>query len=193
MFELAHSPYADGYGEALLSIGECKAHLRVTHDAEDDLIRALRDAAIEYVERFCSVKLGPVTGMVWSAEGWPGCPSARISLGVWPVSAITAVRWRDADGATVDGVPGDYRVSGKGELRLASSGLAWPTNSYGPVDVTFDAGYAEGSAPSALLVAVRLMLGHLYMNREAVVNSGASGEVPLGVSSICALFRPVMI
>lgn len=192
MFELAHVPFPDGYGEALVSLDACKAHLRVTHDAENDLIRALRDAAIEYVERYCSVKLGPVTGMVWTSERLPVSAGERISLGAWPVSDVTAISWRDGDGTVVEGEVADYRVSAKGELRPVVGG-AWPSGVAGDVSVTFDAGFAADGAPSSLLAAVRLMLGHLYMNREAVVATGASGEVPLGVTALCAPFRPVTI
>ena len=44
-----------------------------------------------------------------------------------------------------------------------------------------------------LLHAVRLMLGHLWLNREAVVNGPVAGKVPLGVSALCLPFRRVMI
>ena len=52
-----------------MPLPSCKQHLRVEHEFEDDLIAALRDASIEYVESFCGLKLGPVTGLTWSAEG----------------------------------------------------------------------------------------------------------------------------
>ena len=37
------------------------------------------------------------------------------------------------------------------------------------------------------------MLGHLYMNREAVIVGTVSGEVPFGVTQLCSSFRPVVI
>lgn len=181
-----------GYGDAILSLDACKLHLRVTHDSENELISALRDAAIEFVERYCGVKLGPVSGMTWRAESLPSDPSRSISLAVRPVTSVTAVAWQDGDGAAVEGVPADYRISASGEL-LPLVGGQWPSGVGGSVVVTFDAGYAAGEAPSSLLSAVKLMLGHLYLNREAVVSSGMAGEVPLGVTALCSPFRQVII
>lgn len=181
-----------GYGEALLPLAECKAHLKVLHDDEDALIGALRDAAIEFVERYCSVKLGPVEGLTWRAEGLPSRAGDAIDLAVHPVSAVTAVGWLDSDGVEVAGAPSDYRVAGRSLLRLVPGG-AWPSGVSGGVVVTFDAGYPEGEAPPMLLQAAKLMLGHLYLNREAVIVGTISGEAPFGVTSLCAPFRPVTI
>ena len=42
----------------LISLSDLKAHLRVTHDAEDDLITALLDTAIQAVENMTNRVLG---------------------------------------------------------------------------------------------------------------------------------------
>lgn len=192
LFELGHIPMPEGYGDDILSVEVCKAHLRVEHDSEDDLIEALRDAAIEYVERYCGVKLGAQTGLTWRAERLPSSTSAPVDLALQPVTQITAIEWEDSDGAAVAGEVADYRVSSRGLLRPAV-GKSWPSGVAGEVVVTFDAGYAADETPPSLLHAVRLMMGHLYMNREAVVTTGMAGEVPLGVAALCGPFRPVVI
>lgn len=191
-FELGHVPMPEGYGDAILSLGACKLHLRVTSDRENELISALRDAAIEFVERYCGVKLGPVAGMIWRAEGFPSDSNRSVSLAIRPVTSVTAVTWQDGIGDTVDGIVSDFRISSDGEL-LPTVGASWPSGIGGAVAVTFDAGYAAGEVPSMLLSAVKLMLGHLFKNREAVVATGLTGEVPFGVTALCAPFRPVLI
>ena len=191
-FELGHVPMPEGYGDDILPLDDCKAHLRVTHDSEDTLIAALRDAAIEFVERYCGVKLGPMAGLTWRAESLPRCVSQSISLAVRPITQVTAVEWLDGDGAEVVGDVADYRVGDSGEMRPVVGG-SWPSGVGGAVVVTFDAGYAAGEVPPSLLSAVKLMLGHLYMNREAATAGVAVGEVPLGVTSLCMPFRRVMI
>src|SRR3546814_12789332 len=83
----------------------------------------------------------------------------------------------------------DGRVGVDGRL-LPAIGASWPVAA-GPVTVTFSAGFAAGQCPGALVSAVKLMLGHLFANREAVVTSGTVSELPLGVQTLCALYRSV--
>ncbi|MAE92977.1 MAG: hypothetical protein CMI67_25945 [Pelagibaca sp.] len=191
-FELGHVPMPEGYGDGIMPLDACKAHLRVTRDSENELIAALRDAAIEYVERFCGLKLGPQTGLTWRAERLPQSSSVGVDLAVRPIAEISSIVWRDAGGASVTGDASDLRVTEAGVLRPAI-GKVWPSGIAGDVVVTFSAGYASGEAPPSLLSAVKLMLGHLFMNREAVVSTGVAGEVPFGVAAMCASFRPVVI
>lgn len=193
-FELGHVPMADGYGEALLPLAECKAHLSLEPDETefDDLIEVFRDAAVEFVERFCSVKLGPTEGMTWSAQGLPSAACATVSLGVWPVTSIDEVAWLDSDGAEVDGDPADYRVTVKGVMRPVIGGQ-WPSGVGGDVVVTFSAGFAASEAPRSLLQAARMFMAHLFENRAAVITGVISGEIPLGVKSLCVPFRPMLI
>lgn len=193
-FELAHAPLPDGYGAAILSLEACKAHLSIAAEETefDALIEALRDAAIEYVERYCGVKLGPVDGMTWRAESLPCSAQDWVDLAARPVTGLTSVTWLDSTGAEVAGDVADFRFSEKGVLRPAV-GAQWPSGIGGEVVITFSAGFAEGEAPPALLSAVRLMLGHLFAHREAVLAGAVAGEAPLGVAALCAPFRPVVI
>lgn len=190
IFELLHSPYPDGYGEALLSLEACKEHLKVDSDDEDFLIEALRDAAIQVVELYCSVKLRATSGIEWRAAGFPSRSSAALSLSISPVSSIDAITWRNAAGDIVEGAVDAYRISPRGDV-LPAIGTMWPVDVAGDVTVRFTAGY--GQAPPALLVAVRLFLGHLYKNREAVTDRGTEAEIPFGVRQICAPFCRVLI
>lgn len=191
-FELGHVPMPAGYGDGILSLVACKAHLRVEDDSDDDLIAALRDAAIEFVERHCEIKLAPVVGLTWRAESLPDSAGSAIELALRPVSAITAISWYGSDGVAVMGDAADFRCSESGRLQPVVGG-SWPSGVAGGVEVTFTAGYPAGDAPPALLSAVKLMLGHLWMNREAVIVGTISGEAPLGVASLCRAFRRVKI
>jgi uncharacterized phiE125 gp8 family phage protein len=190
IFELLHAPYPVGYCDAILDLEACREHLRVDDDADDDLIAALRDASIEFVERYCEIRLLSTEGIEWRAEGFPN--NRPISLSVSPVTAITAITWRNGSGNAVTGTPGDYRLTAKGDVSPAIAGQ-WPSGVGGDVVIQFTAGYAEGEAPPSLLAAVRMFLGHLYKNREAVTDRGTEGEVPFGVRQICAPFRRVII
>ena len=190
IFELLHAPMPDGYGEALLPLDLCKLHLGVTQDDHDELIEALRDAAIDFIEQFCAVKLLSTPEQAWRGECFPdrGRP---LRLGMQKVTAITAIRWAGRSGLPVIGDVADFRVAMGREL-LPAIGKRWPADVGGDVQVTFTAGYPEDAAPQSLLAAARLFMGHLWQNREAVID-GMTAEVPFGVRSMCAPFRRVEV
>lgn len=191
MIELLHSPYPDGYGEDLLPLDQCKAHLAVMADDQDDLISVLRDAAIEVVEQYCSVRLLETEGLVLRADAFPIRTGALI-LGARPVKEITAVKWTARGGAEVDGGVASFRLATHGDL-LPAFGSSWPSDVAGGLEITFTAGYPAGAAPRALLHAVKMFMAHLWAHREAVIDSGSAGEVPFGVTMLCGPYRRVLI
>lgn len=188
IFELAHTPYVAGYADGVLPLEDAKAHLRVTSDSEDDLIKALVLASIEFVEKYCGLRLVETADLTWRAESLPLRSCDRVKLGVYPVSSIESVTWLDSAGEAVTGTLSDFRIGPHGTL-LPAVGKSWPSGVGGGVEISFTAGFPDGEVPSGLISAVKLFLGHLYMNREAVVSTGASGEVPLGVRTLCAPYR----
>lgn len=192
IFELLRAPFPAGYGEAILSLEECKAHLRVDDDDEDDLIAVFRDAAIDFVERHCAVKLKSTTGIMWVADHFPRESRAVLPLSMGPVTEITNVTWLDRSGAAASVLPSTLRITPRGDV-LPAIGGTWPSNVGGDVSIEFTAGYADGTSPPGLLSAVRLFLGHLYKNREAVTDRGTEAEVPMGVMTLCAQHRRVLI
>lgn len=195
IFELLHAPFPEGYGNAILSLKACKDHLRIDEydgQDQDDLICALRDAAIDFVERHCGVKLRTTPGMVWTAAGFPARRGEVLSLSMGPVTEITSIVWTDPAGDEASAVPATLRITPRGDV-LPAIGTDWPSNVGGDVSIEFTAGYAAGAAPPALLSAVRLFLGHLYKNREAVTDRGTEAEVPMGVMTLCAQHRRVLI
>lgn len=185
-FELV--PVASVDGEAVLPLAAAKAHLRVTHGAEDDLIEALRGAAVDAVQQYSMKQL--VSG-AWT---WKGNFANPMRLGVGPVTAVTAISYLDSSGASVDLVAGDWRLGPNGTV-LSGIGKTWPSAAPGEgvVTVAFTAGYANDTRPAALVSAVKLMLGHLYKHREGVIVGTISGEMPMGVTHLCDLYRPPVI
>ncbi|MFN6934939.1 MAG: head-tail connector protein [Tsuneonella sp.] len=167
-------------GETILPLEDAKAHLRVTHDDEDALIEALRDAACEYVERVSGVALADADYL------WEGSCFSRVSaLPLRPVTAVGSVAYTDGDGASAT-YTGARIVNGS---VLPAFGESWPS-AYGYAAITFSAGT---TCPPDLLAAVKLMLGHLYANREAVNIGNITSEVPLGVDALIQTYRKVMV
>ena len=166
-------------GDTILPLASCKEHLRVTHDDEDALIAALRDAACEYVERVSGVALADADYL------WEGSCFSRVSaLPVRPVTAIGSIAYTDGDGVSATYTTARL-VNG---AVFPAFGESWPS-AYGYVAITFSAGT---TCPPDLLAAVKLTLGHLYAHREAV-SADSVNEVPLGVDALIQTYRRVMV
>ncbi|MFO6447860.1 phage head-tail connector protein [Erythrobacter sp. NE805] len=187
-FELAPFALPNGYAESILPLADLKEHLGVLEDDQNALIGLYRDAAIDMVERYCGVRLGALTGLVWRGEELP----SPLALGVWPVTAITAISWLDESGNSVTGTAADWRIVRRDIIAL-KPGRILPTNVGGGVEVTFNAGLTDAQRPEALVQAARLFAGHLFVNREAVVGGTIAGEVPLGFRQLCGAYRVPVI
>ncbi len=191
LFTLTPVDLVEGYGERILPLADAKAHLRVDADyfVDDDLIGLLRDAAIDAVEKYCNLLLDRTVGMVARFEGFG--PGMRMGVGPEATVDVTGVSYIDSSGADASIDTGGWRLDVLGRV-IPAVGSAWPTT-YGPVTVTFDAGYTAANRPPALVQAARFMLAHLYSQREAVLTGTISGELPLGFRFHCDRFRMPVI
>lgn len=183
-FELAPFALAAGYGEAIVPLADIKAHLNVLHDDEDDKLSVYRDAAIDQVERYCGVRLGPCEGLEWKAESL----TDPLSLGVWPVTAINEITWLDSTGTQVTGNPAVWRIGSRDQI-LLKPGQSMPSGVAAAVVINFDAGFEAGTVPPVLVQAVKFFVAHLKHNASAVVEGTMSGEIPLGFTALCGRVR----
>ncbi len=190
LFQITPSAVPDGYGETLLPLAACKAWLAVLEDDFDDLIGALRDAAIDTVEQYTGCYLAPRTGLIATFAGFDGSGPMRLGRGPEASVAVQAVDYLDASGAAVAMDAGAWRWTVAG-LRPAI-GTAWPADA-SEIAVTFSAGFPTGACPAGLLAAAKMFVAHLFTNREAVVTQGAAGELPLGFRMLCDQHRLVAI
>lgn len=177
------------YGEGILSLADAKAHLGVLANDDDDLIAVLRDASIDAVEKYCNVRLSRIEGMVARFEGF----GAGMRLGVGPEATVevTAISYIDSDGEPASVTSGDWRLDVLGRI-IPAVGKSWPST-YGPVTVTFTAGYTNANRPASLVQAAKMMLAHLYIQREAVITGTISSEAPLGFVWLCDRHRMPVI
>jgi uncharacterized phiE125 gp8 family phage protein len=164
--------------EMPISLGEAKAHLRVSHNAEDDLIARRIRAAVAAVERYCHRSL-TVQSWAWSweeSDDWIELPMAPIIS----LSRVVAV----CESGEYDIDPSIYfldRVHAKLRLRSTQS---WP---YFSDQVSFRAEYHAGftDVPADLLQACYLTLGDLYENRSTVIVGTVAAQLPVNAQQIC--------
>jgi len=178
-----------------LTTAELKAHLRVDLNDEDALIAAIGVAARDYCERqtghiLCS------RSMYLEAEGFPAY-SGDIVLPLTPVASVTQLAWRTAasGGSTlqVGVVNTDYRFTAAlGRIRTMPSVTEWPATALisDAVQVTAVIGYANAAAvPEIAKHAIRLLAGHWYENREAVINGTISTDVKMTVDALLGTLK----
>lgn len=178
-----------------LTIAEARVHVRqeLTDDDLwlDDAIRA----ATGLVETATNRQLLTATSRL-SLDGWP-C-DGWIDLPRPPLVAVTGITYLDTDGGQQTWAAANYRVSApagpkcdRGRIALAYGAL-WPTvqDVSETIAITFTHGYGAASdVPRELKQAVKLLVGHWYDNRSAVMVGTISKEIELAFRALTAPFR----
>lgn len=181
----------------VIDVAAAKEHLRVAAEFGDDdaLIGSLVAAAQRAVENYTSRLLTPRT-MEMAFAAFP-CAGAPIVIPRDPVTEIVSLKYTSSvDGGETIVDSADWRWSDALPDRLLPAfGGTWPSAvaaEEGAARLRFVAGYEEGLCEGDLTAAVKLLVGHLYMNREASAAPGAA-ELPFGVASLCAPYRRVAL
>lgn len=154
-----------------VTLTEAKLQCRVDGTAEDALLTAYIAAARQMCEEQTWRSLLTQTWDLW-LPCWPPCRSIRLPRP--PLRSVTWIQYFDAAGVQQT-LGGDaYQVitqSEPGGIVLAG-GKYWPGHSMTaalPINIRFVAGYGDAAAavPEALRQGMRLLIGHMYANRES--------------------------
>lgn len=176
--------------EEPITLDEAKDHLRVDGTDEDALIMGLIKAARVQCELHSRRRFVTQTWEL-GLECWP---ADAIVLPGPPLQGVTWLKYTDSAGVQATMSSGDYVVdtlSEPGRL-LLGYGKCWPmvTLQAGPaIRVRYVAGYGTPYVvPETYKQAIKLLVGHYYENREAVVLSpgltAAQGQVPMAVDAL---------
>lgn len=180
-------------GGGPVDFARAKGHLEVDWDEEknDALIALQLRAAVAAIEHRIARPLSIKAFTEW-APRFPCGYGDRLTLTRDPVASIVSVTYVDSNGAEQVLDSGDYRsIEGEPWSIIAPFGGSFPATEERPdaVRVRYLAGYGAGECPPDLQAAVLLLLGHLYLNREAVtVGANVVTELPLGVERLCSPF-----
>jgi len=170
-----------------VTLAQQKLHSRVTLDYEDSLIEGLIRAARQYAETVQRRQLITATWRLSLAQ-FP----CELVLPLPPLQSVTSINYVDGAGDTQTLSPSLYIVDAYREPGriVPAYGTLWPTARCQPnsVNVTFVAGYGDlpSDVPESTRQAVKLLTGHWFENREAVVMGTISGVLPLAVESLLA-------
>lgn len=176
-----------------VTLEEAKLHLRVDNTADDALILALIESARTMVEAITQRALITQT-WDYKIDDWPDTDYIRMPLP--PLQSITSITYKlYTDGSTSTFASASYfavtsMIPGRAALK---PGYTWPSESlypYQAIAVQFVCGYGAGGSyvPEPLKSALKLLIGHLYENREAVREKNVQA-LPWGVTHLLAPYR----
>lgn len=168
-----------------VSRDEAKTHVRYEDSDCDDEIELLVQAARQQIEQW--EWRSHITQTIELTLDL--FPSDVIYVPRPPLQSVTQIQYVDSDGETQTLDAADYQVdtaSEPGRIKPAY-GEAWPStrDQLAAVTVTYKAGYGDDAAdvPERTKHAIKLLLGHLWRNREAV-GAGRLTEVPLTIGAL---------
>lgn len=179
-------------GPRPLDLAMVKKHLRVRHGEEDSYIEQLALAAMESAELATRRQLLTAT---WELvlDCFPG-DGEPIRLPLGNVQEVVAIAYTNANGDDATWDSAAYMVADDREPAeiWPVVGENWPSPraEAGAVRVQYMCGYGatDESIPVLLRHGLLLVVGHWYMNREAVVTGTIATELPISARHIFEQF-----
>lgn len=147
-----------------VTLAEAKAHLRVLHEDDDDLITAQLAAACDTIERATRVALQPQT-LRCSLKDWPQA-DRRLWVPRPPMVSVTHVKYMDADNVERTVSSGNYFTLLNTGSVVFLADFSWPSLADRPdaVRVTYVAGVA--TIPTSLKQCILLQLQQGYDGQD---------------------------
>ena len=183
--------------ELPVSLAEMKEHLHYTLDDQDARITSLIHVAREAAETETDRALCP-QGWKLTLDGFPS-GQTLIRIPKPPLESIDSVLYTDPAGNVQTLDPADYQVDTDSEPgRIApASGLAWPEThpeALGAVAVIFTAGWqAANQVPAEIKHAMKLLVGHWFVNLEAVTTEDIPRRMTLAVHMLLTHWKEASI
>lgn len=180
-----------------VTTAEAKVHLNISVADDDTYIAGLITAATGNIESLTGRRL---INQTWKyfLDDWPD--EDHIVLPYGKVQSVTSITYYDEDGDSAVFSTDSYIAdtdSDPGRIVLKPS-ESWPTvalYSSNPIVIQYVCGYGATSAavPEELKLAIKILIAHLYENREPVVVSYigrvASTALPYSIDALTANYR----
>lgn len=171
-----------------VSLADAKLHLRVDIDDDDDLITGLIVAAREHAEE---VTRRALITQTWNyyRDDFPAGETLLIPRP--PLQSVGGIYYTPDEGSEQEISNDEYQVDAHGEPGrvVLTSGASWPGDALvraNGLRVQFVAGYGDEAddVPEPIRLAIKMMVGHWYENREWSVATGNIQEVPFAVDAL---------
>lgn len=171
-----------------ITLHEVRQHLRLPEtDAEDALLLSLIKTARSYCEHYTRRALAGQT-----LEFYPNLfhDADPIELPCPPLQRVIEISYKDKTGDETFLPPSSYLVDTSSEPGriMPAAGKSWPAfTPYPslPIRIRFFSGY--DNLPFSIRLAILLLVGHWYENREATGNTNSL--IDFSVHSLLAPYR----
>lgn len=181
--------------DPVITLEDMKAHLRVDHDDEDDLIESLIAAAVQNLDGRDGWLGRALVSQSWELRLPEFCGTV-IPVPLPPLIAVEEITYYDADDVQQTLSPDVYEVTGIGGFGKArvhlKHGQRWPQTSRRaePVTVAFEAGYGDpADVPAPIIAAIKRHVATLYEHRETIVVGASVAALPGAVEAMLAPYR----
>lgn len=181
----------------MITLTRAKQHLKLAISAEeaeaytdeDAIIQGLIAGAYQYAEHHTQATLATRTKTL-VLDAFPS-GSEAIELPWTPVAAIESLEYINPDGIEQSLDAETLRLDSRSIYPLLAPqwGSRWPMTTSEPESVTITATAGRPETPPDVEVALLLLIGHWYENRESVVIGTISSAVPMGVDMLLAPYR----
>lgn len=177
-----------------VTLAEAKEHLRVDHDDDNATITAMLGAAIGHLEGWQGVTRRAFIAQDWRVSVERADGLARLFA---PLPALESVRidYYPPDNETLTQADlADFRlIKGPDWSYLEPKpGKSWPSVDDRPdaLQAVFTCGYGEAASdvPAPIRHAIKLLVGHLYENRENTTGLTLQ-KLPFGVEALITPYR----
>ena len=181
----------DGPAVEPVSLAEAKAHLRVEHGDDDDVIAALIAGARVHVEAQTRRALITQTWRL-TRDAWPA--NGRLAVLPAPLRALVAARVYKSDGTALaidtDAFAID-KVSAPAVLTYASGAPPAPGRIAGGIELDIEAGYGDAASdvPEPLRQVIRVLAAHWSENRGLIAQGHSVAVLPEAASALIKPYR----
>lgn len=170
-----------------MDINLVKEHLRLGSSTEEDgILNLLIAMAYQYVEKHTGTSVKKVPQTV-SLDAFPQNKDA-IELKYTPVISIDEITYLNPIGDLVYMDLQDVHLDTRPVFPriVLKAGGEWPSVHPDQMSINVTVTVGFDSVPEDIAVAMLLIIGHLYANREATTFGSPLNELPFGVSSLLA-------
>lgn len=169
-------------------------HLRVS---DDPMLTGYLKAARQYVENLC----GPLITQTWRQyeDGWPS--GDVMHIGKPRLQSVTSITYLDEDAVSSTLSASTYTVQTSAEYApsvVLKPDESWPSDALfnvDPITVTFVCGYGANAnyVPEPIRLAIMILVGTWYENREAVLVSSSAwmgaATIPYSIDVLLSEYR----